>query len=102
MRENLGDEAEQRWALRYVEYGENLPPMLIGGSGTSSAYARFVDWRGQVEQGIEDVIEWVEHDVAPATTAFRYEQSRLTLPDTAAERGGIQPVVRLTANGSSR
>ncbi|HEX5587224.1 MAG TPA: hypothetical protein VFZ17_07955 [Acidimicrobiia bacterium] len=102
VRENLGDEAADRWALRYVEYGENLPPIMIGGTGTSSGFARFIDWRGQVEQGIEDVIEWVEHDVVPASTSYRYEQGRLTLPDTAAERGGIQPVVRLTANGSSR
>jgi hypothetical protein len=102
VREALGDDAAQRWCLRYTEHAENLPPVMIGGSGTSSALARFVDWRGQVEQGLADVVDWVERGATPAATHYRYEDSRLVLPATAAERGGIQPVVTLTANGGSR
>ena len=102
VRAALGGEAEQRWCLRFTEHAENLPPMLIGGSGTNSAEARYVDWRGQVEQGLDDLVKWVEHGVQPAATNYRYENSQFALPATAFERGGIQPVVRLTANGGRR
>jgi hypothetical protein len=33
---------------------------------------------------------------------FDYANGRLVLPATAAERGGIQPVVTATANGAAR
>ena len=38
----------------------------------------------------------------PSETNFEYSDGKVTLPATAAERGGIQPVVNVDANGSSR
>jgi hypothetical protein len=38
----------------------------------------------------------------PAGTNFEYKDGKITLPPSAAERGGIQPVVRVRANGNAR
>lgn len=57
-----------------------------------------------IEQSLRDLVDWVEHGISPASTAFEFHHAdgRLELPDTAAARGGIQPVVHVTANGASR
>jgi hypothetical protein len=101
VRANLGDAAGDQWCVRWTEHAENLPPMLVGGVGAPAA-ARLVDWRGSIEQGLQDLIAWVEDGVRPAATNYQLDGGRLTLPATAEERGGIQPVVRLTAAGSDR
>jgi hypothetical protein len=40
--------------------------------------------------------------IEPAATVYEYLDGKVTLPSRAAERGGIQPVVHATANGSLR
>jgi hypothetical protein len=62
-----------------------------------------VNVNGFVAQALIDVMKWTEQGVpAPASSSYRFEQNALILPPTAAERKGIQPVVKLTANGSAR
>src|SRR3546814_10122984 len=39
---------------------------------------------------------------SPAGTNFAFSDGKINLPPTAAERGGIQPVVSVTAGGSAR
>ena len=65
---------------------------------------RLVDYGGSLEQALRDLIEWVEHGTGPpADTGYTLttRSSALTLAATAAERGGVQPVVTLRANGAS-
>ena len=63
---------------------------------------RLVDYDGSVEHAIRALIAWVEDGVGPpADTRFRYEDGRFTLPETANERLGIQPVVAASANGET-
>jgi hypothetical protein len=45
---------------------------------------------------------WVEQGVEPAGTNFSIRDGAAILPATAAERGGIQPVVTVSANGQIR
>ncbi|MCU1617915.1 MAG: hypothetical protein JWO98_5455, partial [Frankiales bacterium] len=62
--------------------------------------ARLVDWIGVVEQAVRDLVDWVERDVPPPQdTAFEVRDGQLFLPGDAADRGGVQPVVRVTADG---
>ena len=49
-----------------------------------------------------DLIQWVEDGVAPPNTTFEYVDGRVRLPTGAAERGGVQPVVAVSANGATR
>jgi len=55
-----------------------------------------------IEQGLVDLTTWVEEGIRPAATTFEYGDGKVTLPATAAGRGGIQPVVHVTANGGAR
>ncbi|MBV8890492.1 MAG: hypothetical protein JO266_00690 [Acidobacteria bacterium] len=53
-------------------------------------------------QALIDLTNWVEKGVAPAPST-RYsvdEHNQVSVPTRAAERGGIQPVVTLTVNGT--
>ncbi len=53
-------------------------------------------------QALTDLVNWVEKGVPPARST-RYsvdEHNQVSVPATAAERGGIQPVVTLAVNGT--
>jgi hypothetical protein len=61
-----------------------------------------IDYTAHVEQSLADLTAWVEHGAEPAGTAFDLCDGQIVLPSTARERGGIQPVVQVTADGSKR
>jgi len=67
---------------------------------TSRVDAHRVSYVGVLEQAFRDVSAWVEKGVPPPTsTNYKVVDDQIVLPPTAAERGGIQPVVDLTADG---
>jgi len=47
-------------------------------------------------------VDWVEKGVEPLGNNYSYADGKIILADTADERGGIQPVVKVTANGGAR
>ncbi len=73
-----------------------LPPSPLRASNTW-----LVDYTPIIEQGLVDLARWVEEGVAPASTSYEYVDGQVRLPATAAERGGVQPVVSVTANGGA-
>ncbi|MGD9796627.1 MAG: hypothetical protein AB7V15_00785 [Acidimicrobiia bacterium] len=97
-------EAEGRWALQWLENAEHVPWQGVPRAGRVHASTRLIDWKGNVEQCLHDLVAWVEDGVAPARTAGTTMEpgGALVLAPTAAERGGIQPVVRAAANGGAR
>jgi hypothetical protein len=64
---------------------------------------RLIDYSGIIAHGLEALVSWVEDGVAPpADTGYAMSPDlRLELASTASERCGLQPVVKLTANGST-
>jgi hypothetical protein len=65
---------------------------------------RLVDYAGPAKQALLDVAAWAERGVKPPADS-RYAFTRnhqLVLPKSGAERGGVQPSVRLTVNGGER
>ena len=62
---------------------------------------RLVDYTPIIEQGLVDLARWVEEGVAPASTSYEYVDGQVRLPADAASRGGVQPVVSVTANGGA-
>jgi hypothetical protein len=98
----LADRADEHFCLRWTQNAEHMPPMLIPGPPGRAATTWLIDGNPLVEQGLADLVEWVEHGTRPAPTAFTYAEGQVTLPATAAERGGIQPVVTVTAGGAAR
>ena len=67
------------------------------------ASTRVVSYQGVLQQALRDVAAWVERGVAPpASTDYRVDDGQVVVPASAAVRKGIQPVVRLQANGGLR
>lgn len=64
--------------------------------------SRTVNYVGALHQALLDVAAWVERGIEPPeTTAYRLRDGQILLPASARERGGIQSVVELLANGSA-
>jgi hypothetical protein len=94
--------AQQNFRIRWTEYAEHGPYDMVPPEPHRVASTRLIDNRGITEQSLMDLVDWVENGRAPAGTTYRYENGRVKLPATAAERGGIQPVATATANGGVR
>ena len=58
---------------------------------------------GVFNQSIQDLMAWAEKGVAPPpSTTYTIRNGQVIPPDSAAARHGLQPVMKLTANGSAR
>ncbi|HEY2332283.1 MAG TPA: PKD domain-containing protein [Acidimicrobiales bacterium] len=96
------DAAAEKFRLQWTENAEHMGPGFLPSSAVRASNTWLVDYFPAIEQGLVDLCRWVEEGVAPASTAYTYADGQVTLPATAAERGGVQPVVRVTANGGER
>jgi hypothetical protein len=95
------DGAASRFRLRWSQNAEHVPPMMISPSLGRAANTWLIDYQPIIEQSLADLVDWVERGIEPAPTAYRYVDGKVILPDTAGERGGIQAVVSVSANGVS-
>jgi hypothetical protein len=110
VKENLGEKIDENFRLWFVENAPHGAPEFLGPLIAQEKVparvwnSRLVPYDGATSQALRDVVAWVEQGAAPHSYAD-YELSRdnqLLLKRTAAERRGVQPVVRLTANGGAR
>lgn len=90
----LGKAAGDHYRLHFLEHA-------VHGLVTPGAEARQVLNIVAMFRALEEVMTWVETGKAPQRgTAYSSDENfQITLPETAAARGGYQPVVRLRANG---
>lgn len=59
-----------------------------------------VDYLGILHQALLDVAVWVEEGKEPfANTEYSFTDGQIEVPDSAADRKGLQPVVHAFANG---
>jgi hypothetical protein len=96
------DGARERYRLRWTDHAEHIPASFLPNPPGRASNTWLIDYLPVIEQSLQDLVDWVERGVVPAGTSFTYDAGKVTLPDTAAERGGIQPVVRVLANGTTR
>jgi hypothetical protein len=108
LRDVLGPNADDQYRLWWVDNATHGAPLLATFSTPEHDPAlwetRLVDRDSANAQALRDIVAWVEHGRAPPASD-RYELSAdnaLLLPSTAAERRGIQPVVKAIANGQVR
>lgn len=94
--------AAKKFRMRWTENAEHVPAEFVPGTPDRASNTWLVDYRPVIEQSLADLARWVEDGVEPAATAYEYKDGKVTLPPTAAERGGVQPVVRVSANGGLR
>jgi hypothetical protein len=107
--EHLGertDDLYRFWWMENAPHGlaEVLLPWTMPEKDPGLWRSRLVGYDGAVQQALVSLVSWVEDGVPPApTTSYRYTaDSGLVLAASAAERGGVQPVVRAKANGQLR
>jgi hypothetical protein len=97
-----GASADDHFCLRWTENAEHMPPFLIPAAPNRAAATWLIDSNPIIEQGLVDLIAWVEQGIRPVGTNYTYADGQVVLPPTAAERLGIQPVVTVVAGGGSR
>jgi hypothetical protein len=91
-----GADFADNFALLFTENSHHENPM------TPLQRAHVVSYGGALQQALRDLAAWVEEGRRPLEVSYRIDDTQLVLPPTAEERGGIQPVVNLTANGGAR
>ncbi|MFZ3319256.1 MAG: hypothetical protein WA259_22240, partial [Mycobacterium sp.] len=84
------------------ENAEHVPPLLAAAPPDRANNTWLIDYVPHVEQSLADLTAWVEDGIEPAETTFEVNDGKISLPASAKERGGIQPVVHVTANGAKR
>jgi hypothetical protein len=95
-RDKVAEHAPGNVRLWYVDHA------LHGDRGPQEHPAQTVSYLGVLHEALRAVADWVENGVEPvADTAHAITDGQVTVPATAAERGGVQPVVTLTAGGGS-
>lgn len=94
---HLGEEFDGRFRLWYTDRTNH------GDKGKQRSPTQTVSYLGVLQQALRDLSAWVERDIPPpVTTRYQVVDGQVVLPAAADERGGIQPVIRLTANGAKR
>ncbi|MCU1692064.1 MAG: hypothetical protein JWM64_1155 [Frankiales bacterium] len=94
--------AQQNFCLRWTDNAEHIPPFMLPSDPKRASSTWLIDYGPHIEQGLLDLQHWVEKGETPAATTYEYVDGKVVLPPTAAERKGIQPVLRATANGGVR
>jgi hypothetical protein len=102
LRERGPEEAAKRFCLRWTENAEHVPPGMAASAPGRNNNTWLIEYSPVLEQCLVDLAAWVEQGVVPPGTSFDYKDGKVTLPPKASERGGIQPVVRVSANGAIR
>ncbi len=92
----LGARFEDNFAIWFIDNANHENPLWQG------ANAHIVSFSGALQQGLRDLASWVEKGVKPAETRYDVVDTQIVLPKSAVERGGIQAIIDLKANGTTR
>ncbi len=97
IREHLGDETDDHVRLWYTDRA------LHGDRTEQEDPTRTVSYLGVLQQALRDLSAWVEEGIEPpASTNYTIEDGQVTIPASAADRKGIQPVVQVSIDGKDR
>lgn len=97
VQEHLGDATDEHFRLWFTDNA------LHGDDEVQESPTHTVSYLGVLHQALRDLSAWVEDDVAPPpSTSYEVVDGQVVLPDDAAARQGVQPVVTLTADGGAR
>jgi hypothetical protein len=96
------DAAAEKFRIQWSENAEHIGSSMLPSSPLRATTTWLIDYNPIIEQGLFDLARWVEDGTAPASTTYEYVDGQVQLPASAAERGGVQPVVSVAANGGER
>lgn len=94
--------AAENFCLRWNENAEHGPPSIVPPEPNRASATRLIDFTAITEQSLADLVDWVENGIKPIGSHHHYADGKISLPSTSEARGGIQPVVQVTANGNQR
>jgi len=94
--------AQERFCLRWTENAEHISPAYLPSAPRRATTTWLIDYMPIIEQSLLDLCDWAEKGVVPSGTQFAFQDGKVSLPASASERRGIQPVVAVRADGSSR
>jgi hypothetical protein len=89
----IGDAFDDNFALLFVDRAHHENPL------TPLQRTQVASYSGALQQALRDLAAWVETGTKPAETRYDIVDTQVIVPEHAAERGGVQPVVVLSANG---
>lgn len=93
VRSALGNQYDDNFRLWYNDNADHIAPQRT---------PRLIDYTGVLERALRDVAAWAEDGVAPPDSSRYTVFDGQVQPGPAADRGGVQPAVHLTANGDRR
>ncbi len=97
VKEHLGDTMDDNFRLWFTDHANH------GDYTQQRDPLHTISYLGVLQQALRDVSAWVEKGVVPpANTDYKVVDGQVVVPEHAARRHGIQPVVHLTANGAAR
>ncbi|MDB5687255.1 MAG: hypothetical protein JWR77_1844, partial [Rhizorhabdus sp.] len=94
--------AANNFRIRWTQNAEHTPPILVPKQTNRAAPTWLITFQGLIEQSLKDLVDWVEQGTPPVGTNFSFTDGKVHLPATAEERGGIQPVLSVSANDAIR
>ena len=94
------EKAREKFRLQWTENAEHVPPMMMPSNPKRATTQWLIDYMPSIEQGLVDLAAWCEKGVPPPETTYTFADGKVSLPATAKERGGTQPVINVTANGA--
>jgi hypothetical protein len=106
VRRSMGPAAFDRMFRIY--YQDNAPhgafPTVQPGPSAAEQATKMASVGGILNQTLLDLAAWAERGVPPlpSTRYSRDAMNQIVLPENAAVRRGLQPLVTLTANGAAR
>jgi hypothetical protein len=95
--EQLGNEAGNSFRLWYVENA------LHGDTEKDSDKLHIIGYLNMLYKALIDISKWVENGDIPAdSTLYSVTGGQVSIPDNVTLRTGIQPVIKLKANDSTK
>ncbi|WP_297098524.1 hypothetical protein [uncultured Draconibacterium sp.] len=96
VKENLGDELDDHFCIMFTEHANH------GDYPSQPDPTHDIVYLGVLHQALRDLSAWVEDGIKPMGTNYEVENGQVILPEKANKRGGIQPVIKVKANGKER
>ena len=99
----LGDRMDDSYRLWFVDNAMHTAPVNQPGGPWPARTTRVVSYAGVLQQALRDLSDWVERGLAPPpSTNYEVIDGQVCVPATAKARRGIQPLVEVRANGTTR
>lgn len=98
VQKSLGTQFNNQYRLYYSDNADHEM-----GPVEEAVKYRLIDFTGLFEQHLRDLSAWVENGIEPpSATTYKIQNGQVKVPNSAFQRGGIQPVAQLKVQNGTR